>query len=120
MTPTNSGAEFKRNATVGARFAVSNCSSSPATVTPAFTSISTAWSPIPIVPTPVPCAGPSGAAAPLTLKAGEQRSVEFSVPPNNCPVGPQGAILEVDATARNAATSTVASATAFYQITLRP
>jgi hypothetical protein len=119
LTPTNGGSEFKRNATVGARFAVANCSSSPVTITPSFTSISTAWSPIPIVPTPVPCAGPSGTAAPLTLKAGEQRSVEFSVPPNNCPVGPQGTILEVDATARDAA-STVAKATAFYQITLRP
>jgi hypothetical protein len=114
LKATNSGSEFKRGDTVRARFNLTNCSTTATTVTPAFTSISTPYSSGPIDAPPVSCAGPSGSGVSLSLKPGEQRSVELAVPPSSCPMGPSGAILEVDATARDA------TATAYYQITLRP
>jgi hypothetical protein len=119
LVPTNPGKSFSRAATVDANFGVSNCSASPVTLSTGFTSVSTAWAPTPITPTPVPCAGPSGSGDTLTLKPGEQRTVRFSVPPTGCPVGPGGAILEVDAVARSGA-ATLATAVAFYQLTIKP
>jgi hypothetical protein len=119
LVATDSGKTINRFATGNARFNVTNCSSASLTVSTAFTSVSTAWSVIPIVPTPVPCAGPSGSGGSLTLKPGETRSVQFALPPTSCPVGPGGAILEVDAVARGTAATVLATATAFYSIALK-
>jgi hypothetical protein len=118
MSPTNTGKKFNRNATIDARFGVANCGSAPITVTSDATSMSTAWSSTAITPTPLPCPGPSASAGALTLKPGEQRSVQFSFPPTTCPLGPGGAIVQVDATARDAARAPLAAARAYYKVTL--
>ena len=119
LAPQNTGKKFNRNATVDARFGVANCGSAPIMVTTAATSVSTAYTAGPVSDgwAPVPCAGPSASGGSLTLKPGEQRSVEFSLPPTTCPMGPSGALLRVDATASDAATA-LATAQAWYQITL--
>ena len=119
LAPQNTGKKFNRNATVDARFGVANCGSAPITVTTAATSVSTAYTASPVTAdwNPVPCGGPSANGGSLTLKPGEQRSVEFSLPPTTCPMGPSGALLRVDATASNAA-AVLATAQAWYQITL--
>jgi hypothetical protein len=118
LVPTNTGKKFNRNAIVDARFGVSNCGSSSITVTTGATSVSTPYSVTPTEVAPVPCAGPSASGGSLTLKPGEQRSVEFSLPPSGCPMGPYGALLRVDATAQNASATVLATAQAWYQITL--
>ena len=119
LAPANPGQSFSRAVSVRARFDVTNCSAAPITLSTGFSSIATPWTSGPITATPVPCGGPSGPGATLTLKGGDRQTVEFSVPPTTCPMGPSGAILEVDASARSA-TATLATATAFYQLTIRP
>jgi hypothetical protein len=119
LTPANPGQSFSRGVNVRARFDVTNCSAAPITLSTGFSSIATPWTSGPITSTPVPCAGPVGAGPTLTLKGGDRQTVELSVPPTTCPMGPSGAILEVDASARSA-TATLARATAFYQLTIKP
>jgi hypothetical protein len=119
LVATDSGKTINRLATGNARFNVTNCSAVSLTVSTSFTSVSTAWSVIPIVPTPVPCAGPSGSGGSLTLKPGETRSVQFALPPTSCPVGPGGAILQVDAVVRGASAQVLAASTAYYSIALK-
>jgi hypothetical protein len=119
LAPSNSGATFNRFKPIKARYAVANCSTAAVTVSLDATSVSTAWAPIPIVPTPVPCAGASATLGAITLRAGAQNTVEFSVPaPATCPVGPGGAILQVDAVASGVGLKPLTS-TAFYQIALK-
>jgi hypothetical protein len=119
LAPTNTGKKFNRFATVDARFAVSNCGGAPITVSTDATSQSTAWSSTAITPAPVPCPGPTASGGALTLKPGEQRSVQFSFPPfSDCPMGPGGAIVQIDAGARDAASAVLATARAYYQISL--
>jgi hypothetical protein len=120
LTPVNGGSTFKRSSTVGARFGAANCSSSPITISTGFTTVVTPYSVGPITSTPIPCVGPAGSGPQVTLAAGEQRTIELAVPQTTCPMGPSGAILEVDATARNAAGAALATGKAFYQLTLRP